>query len=300
MTPVLSIIVPVYNTKQYLSRCIESILGQSFQDFELLLIDDGSTDGSGDVCDLYSARDSRVRVFHKQNGGASSARNMGLDMIKGEWVTFIDSDDYVLDDFFTIPFENSIDLFMQNWKYASGSAKEFFPSKIVLKKEYCEFLKENIQSDLFRTACCSFFKRSILFDNDIRFDLRFRLGEDTLFVLDYYKYAGSILIMDNSCYIYNRQENWDDKYRLSWSDARAYLCSFMDKYNALPIESPQLLVFMFNFVYKRIKGNGILLRFKWRLSKPVLQYKELSLPTKSKLYQTKFYIAKALSTILYG
>ena len=91
----ISVIVPVYNTAQFLPRCIESILSQSFTDFELLLIDDGSTDGSGKICDAYAEKDNRIRVFHKENGGVSSARNLGLDNARGEWVTFVDSDDYV-------------------------------------------------------------------------------------------------------------------------------------------------------------------------------------------------------------
>ena len=77
--PLISIVVPVFNAEKYLTACIDSVLGQSFSDFELLLIDDGSTDRSGEICDRYAARDNRIRVFHKPNGGVSSARNMGLD-----------------------------------------------------------------------------------------------------------------------------------------------------------------------------------------------------------------------------
>jgi glycosyltransferase involved in cell wall biosynthesis len=93
----VSIIIPVYNTEQYLPRCIDSILGQSFTDFELLLIDDGSTDGSAKICDAYAEKDSRIRVLHKENGGVSSARNLGLNEAKGEWVVFVDSDDWISD-----------------------------------------------------------------------------------------------------------------------------------------------------------------------------------------------------------
>ena len=98
MCPEISIIVPVYNTAPYLSRCIDSILNQSFTDFELLLIDDGSFDGSEAICDSYAADDNRIRVFHKRHGGVSFARNIGLDNAKGEWVCFVDSDDELLPD----------------------------------------------------------------------------------------------------------------------------------------------------------------------------------------------------------
>ena len=90
-----SVIVPVYNTEKYLHRCIDSVLAQTYQDFELLLIDDGSQDSSGAICDEYAARDSRVKVFHKENGGVSSVWNVGLDHARCEWITFVNSDDYI-------------------------------------------------------------------------------------------------------------------------------------------------------------------------------------------------------------
>lgn len=94
----LSIIIPVYNTEVYLPNCIESILSQSFSDFEILLIDDGSKDSCGAICDEYAVKDNRIRVFHKDNGGVSSARNLGLDHASGEWIYFVDSDDELLPD----------------------------------------------------------------------------------------------------------------------------------------------------------------------------------------------------------
>lgn len=87
--PKISVIVPVYNAEKYLHRCIDSILAQTFADFELLLIDDGSTDKSGEICDEYADKDARIRVFHKANGGVSSARNVGLDNALGEYICFV-------------------------------------------------------------------------------------------------------------------------------------------------------------------------------------------------------------------
>lgn len=94
----VSIIVPVYNIENYLPRCAESLLGQTYKDLEILLVDDGSKDGSGASCDSYAAKDSRVRVIHKENGGLSDARNAGLDAARGEWVLFVDGDDYLAPD----------------------------------------------------------------------------------------------------------------------------------------------------------------------------------------------------------
>lgn len=95
----ISIIVPVYNSEKTLCRCVDSILAQTYQNFELILIDDGSIDQSGKICDDYVRLDSRVRVFHKKNGGVSAARNVGLDNAKGTWLTFIDSDDYIQENY---------------------------------------------------------------------------------------------------------------------------------------------------------------------------------------------------------
>lgn len=96
---IISIIVPVYNVEKYLKDCIESILKQSMQDFELILVDDGSTDSSGTICDRYAEKDSRIKVVHTKNGGLSAARNAGIEIARGEFVAFVDSDDYVLPEF---------------------------------------------------------------------------------------------------------------------------------------------------------------------------------------------------------
>lgn len=106
--PKVSVIVPVYNTEKYLAQCVDSILSQSFTDFELLLINDGSKDYSGAICDQYAANDSRVTVFHKENGGVSSARNLGLDNARGEWITFIDADDWIESSFLTEVYEKAL------------------------------------------------------------------------------------------------------------------------------------------------------------------------------------------------
>ena len=95
MKGLISVIIPVYNIEKYLRRCIDSVLAQTYQDFELLLIDDGSKDSSGAICDEYAARDSRVKVFHKENGGVSSARNAGLAIVSGDWIMHLDGDDWI-------------------------------------------------------------------------------------------------------------------------------------------------------------------------------------------------------------
>ena len=94
-TPLLTIIVPAYNIVPYLPRCIHSIMAQTYEHLEILLVDDGSTDGTGELCDKLAKEDSRIRVFHKENGGSSSARNLALKHASGQYVGFVDSDDYI-------------------------------------------------------------------------------------------------------------------------------------------------------------------------------------------------------------
>ncbi|MCB8516908.1 glycosyltransferase, partial [Enterococcus durans] len=98
----ISIIVPIYNVEQYLRKCVDSILAQTFTDFEVILVDDGSPDNSGAICDEYAKLDSRVRVIHKENGGLSDARNAGIEIAKGKYLGFVDSDDFIDKDMYEI------------------------------------------------------------------------------------------------------------------------------------------------------------------------------------------------------
>lgn len=133
----VSVIIPVYNTEQYLPRCLDSILSQSFSDFELLLIDDGSTDCSGAICDGYAEKDSRIRVFHKKNGGVSSARNLGLKEAKGEWIYFVDSDDEVLPEGLQImvnSISEEVDIVMAGYEKFDEKGKQVYSIKGIVSK----------------------------------------------------------------------------------------------------------------------------------------------------------------------
>lgn len=293
--PAITIVVPIYNTEQYLPCCIDSILSQSFTDFELLLIDDGSIDGSGQICDAYAEKDNRIRVFHKENGGVSSARNLGLDNAKGEWVTFVDSDDWIEEDYFIVPFDEEVDLFARNMRFTNGEMGESLEPKIIKQNQIRSFFQDNIHLHLFRTAWGFFFKRNVLNDNKIRYNVLFSLGEDTLFVFDYFRYTKSVHILGNARYVYNKAENWDDKYCLSWQDAEAYLEAFMSKYEALSIESPRLLQFTFSFYFDMVKNEEKHLGIKWALSEPVLKFRKTLLPQRSFMFKLKYYVSKCVS-----
>ena len=108
MDKLVSVIVPVYRAEKYLERCILSIVGQTFRNIEIILVDDGSTDSSGSICDEYAARDNRIRVIHKSNGGLSDARNAGLEICRGEYIGFVDSDDYIELDMYEVLYKFAI------------------------------------------------------------------------------------------------------------------------------------------------------------------------------------------------
>jgi len=137
--PNISIIVPVYNVEKYLNKCIDSILNQTFSDFELILVDDGSTDSSGSICDKYN--DDRITVIHKENGGISSARNTGIDIAKGDFIGFVDSDDFIHKDMYKILYDNII-------KYTGDIAickeKNVYENELVELNSINEDLKINI------------------------------------------------------------------------------------------------------------------------------------------------------------
>ena len=294
MAPVLSVIVPVYNTKEILSRCIDSVLSQSFSDFELLLVDDGSTDESGAVCDAYSAKDSRVRVLHKKNGGVSSARNVGMENANGQWLTFIDSDDWIREDFFQVPFDSDVDLLYQNRIFSDGQPDGYFPEQEVRDRDFLDFLVKNANTNLFKMSVCFFFRNKIVKEHGIRFVEGVRLGEDRLFIMDCYRFCRSIRIQTNSRYVYNVADQWKSKYILPWKDLDRLLGLLMDRYEALPVKSPGI-VSTFKFLLYHADPDEEGLRKHQALSKNVLRYKKVFLPDKGWKKKVKYCLLKFLS-----
>lgn len=189
----ISVIVPVYNTEQYLPRCLDSILSQSFTDFELLLIDDGSTDDSGTICDAYAEKDSRIRVFHKENGGVSSARNMGVDNAKGEWVFFMDSDDELIPEGLLTLVDgtsDTVDMVMAGYEVVDNEGN---PSYSINKREFrvikvADGVMEMYSPRDYRFQgylWCKLFRHSVIKDKQIRFSQDLVFSEDRLFVTQY-------------------------------------------------------------------------------------------------------------------
>jgi len=131
MKPKISVIVPVYNVEPYLKRCLDSIINQSMKEIEILVIDDGSTDKSGEICNEYAKIDDRIKVTHQKNSGLSHTRNFGLDQAQGKYVMFVDSDDYVEENFCQIPYEiaekNCVDIVMFRYNHFIDGISYAFP-----------------------------------------------------------------------------------------------------------------------------------------------------------------------------
>lgn len=213
MNPKISVIVPVYNVEKYLCSCIDSILAQTFTDFELLLIDDGSRDKSGEICDEYANKDCRVKVFHKENGGVSSARNLGIDESKGKYLFFVDSDD-IISSFYIEMFVNYIkknDSVCVVCKYTNRLSllKNQIDSIKTKEMTSSEFLDEIWISEgkLDGYLWNKMFKRKILIDLNIRFDEKVSIWEDMLFVVEYFVNISTVVFVDAVLYYYRDTMN---------------------------------------------------------------------------------------------
>ena len=206
----VSIIVPVYNVEQYLDKCINSILNQTFRDFELILVDDGSTDNSGDICDKYKKIDNRITVIHKKNAGLSSARNTGLKYSKGEYIGFIDSDDYIDKDMYNKLYnvckENNCDISVCKFgheidgKYIRTQEDQYV--KIMNNHEGMEELFKGI---LYRFSSCNKLYKATVF-KEITFP-EGRIHEDLSTTYRLFSNANKIAYINYIGYIYVKRSN---------------------------------------------------------------------------------------------
>lgn len=199
--PVISIIIPVYNAASYLHECIDSVLKQSMMDFELLLIDDGSTDGSGEICDDYALKESRIRVFHQANQGVSVARNAGLAQTKGEWVTFVDADDYLLPKALEVLYQaaiaNDADFIYGNIIRRDGQCDKIVLSNLKNKTWINNYGK---LSHFGLWGCL--FKTSVIKKNKVSFMEGQAYGEDMIFKSLLFKHIKKITTVASPIYVY--------------------------------------------------------------------------------------------------
>ena len=185
----ISVIVPVYNVEQYLERCVDSIINQTYKNLEIILVNDGSTDNSGQLCDELAKKDDRIRVIHKKNGGVSETRNLGIRESNGNYVTFIDSDDVVsvkmIEELYSNLIDNGADLSIGNVIHNYNTNNVVFDNSnndILLwnnEEALKEFLKAKITSFY---PVAKLFKKNII--SDLKFNVDFKLAEDAMFITE--------------------------------------------------------------------------------------------------------------------
>lgn len=208
--PTVSIIVPVYNAKKALRRCIESILNQEYRDFELLLMDDGSTDNSPAIIDEYAARDDRIRAVHKPNSGVSDTRNRAIDMAKGEYVQFLDADDWITQDatkqFLRAAQQYDADMVIADFYRVVGknvSVKGDIDDEGVISRiQYADYMLENPADYYYGVIWNKFYRKSILDEHNLRMDVNLSYCEDFIFNMEYVLHTEKIAVVKSPVYYY--------------------------------------------------------------------------------------------------
>lgn len=208
--PKLSVIVPIYNVERYISKCIESILNQTFTDYEIILVDDGSTDHSSEICDEYVRRDERIRVIHKINGGISSARNAGLRMSRGTYVTIVDPDDFVDERMFEemIPADGEdADCIVSGLRYVYNRPEENrehpMPEfELSVPDDLNTIFAQVFNNYGFSTANARFYSRKLIMEHELFFNESFSVMEDSIFTFDFLRHCAKWKLRSGVYYNY--------------------------------------------------------------------------------------------------
>ncbi|HEM3182161.1 TPA: glycosyltransferase family 2 protein [Streptococcus suis] len=218
-TPLISIIVPVYNVENYLDECIRTVLGQTYSNWELLLINDGSTDSSGSMCDDYARRDDRIRVIHKNNGGLSDARNAGIDNCTGEYITFLDSDDGIRGDFLkecvTTANQHNVDIVIGHFFIWDENNQTFLYFVDQAQKDTTEVISaqealnrqvvwKNLNTAPFVVAWGKLFRASLF--NTVRFP-KGKVFEDEYTIHKTLLESNTVALINKEFYMYRRHGN---------------------------------------------------------------------------------------------
>ena len=214
MRPMVSIVVPIYNAENYLRRCVDSILNQEYTDFELLLVNDGSTDASGDICEEYGDQDPRVIVIQKENTGVSDSRNRALDRARGKYLQFLDSDDWITPDatrlFVRAAEEYGCDMVISDFYRVVGerlSPKGDIEEEGVLtREEFAAHMMENPADFYYGVLWNKLYRRDIVEEHNLRMDTDINWCEDFMFNLEYIRYAKVFYALHAPIYYYVKRK----------------------------------------------------------------------------------------------
>lgn len=259
----VSIVVPVYNAEQYLDGCIKSVLVQTLEDFELILVNDGSTDRSGEICEQYKEQDSRIQVLHKENGGGAGAtRNFGLATVSGEYVTFMDADDWMqpdmLDKMYLAAKKADVDVVICGYRYIFDENRQsetnydqfLKKQEIVGKEEVKKFFVTYFPDGLVGYPWNKLYRVETIKRNQLQFPLMRRM-QDGIFNLHFFGCADSCLVLQDSLYNYRasqaitKKKLPSDFYDLLESFTKQYYTELsIWKYNAEEVEAPMVKQFL--------------------------------------------------------
>jgi len=213
--PKLSVIVPVFNTEQYLDICVTSLLNQNQKDIEIILVNDGSTDNSPSICDSYQRADSRLYVIHQKNSGVSAARNAGINAAKGDWITFVDSDDWVAPTMADVLLSCSCDIDIHVFGFLKEYVNKSIPYRLCtgntmflpsdVRKNY--LYNPALRFGVYSLSCGKMYRRAFLFEKDIRFPPGVPIGEDQIFLLYAFYHANKVRLGNELFYHYRMVAN---------------------------------------------------------------------------------------------
>ena len=221
VSPLISIIVPVYNVEKYIRRCVDSLINQTYRNLEIILVDDGSPDNSGAICDEYAKLDSRIKVIHKENGGVSSARNVGLDNASGEYIVFLDSDDYMDVDSYSVMYTGLIDkkadiaVVGLSQERVDGIFVPKYNVDVTEVLDKAQTIAEMLKQVKYTCSLCDKLFSSKLI-GDTRFDETISHNEDLLFVYQLMKNSEKAVYTSKPMYYYCNNEQ--SASRVSFSD----------------------------------------------------------------------------------
>ena len=216
MGPEVSVIVPIYNAEIYIKKCVDSIISQLFNNIEIILVNDGSTDKSGLICDEYAKKDIRIKVIHKNNEGVAMARNEGMKLATGKYFVFIDSDDYVENDYIEILYNamvvKDVDLVLSGYKKVALENNKIIDEYVKLDRlmsteQFLNHIHEYLEKMLIQGPCSKIFKRNIIEENNIKFPNNMSFGEDTIFVYSYIEKCKNIFNICHAPYNYLVHKN---------------------------------------------------------------------------------------------
>ena len=302
-----SIIVPIYNADKFLQKCIDSILSQSYRDFELILINDGSSDHSYEIAEKYQQEDKRVKLYSQVNSGIAAARQLGLQYSSGDWVMFVDADDYLLPNALQVMYDNAKDVDVVNASVIGTEGRLWEHGKIgVLSND--EYIKSILDSTTYSYAYAKLFRKAVVAHEDMELPPSFKIGEDVIMNLKIAKKIGKVRNIKDVVYCYRKNNESTMSsysrsvlYHVRYFNMRNHFLSREHCLYSLPYDIKVLITAFYddNIPYRHVYYREIsnyLTKNNRRISDiPSLSNKWLSI-----IKKTVYYFRKQIKQIIFG